>query len=437
MRDLPVAEALAQIHAVLDRVDPNRKALAPEARLRVATNARSLAGRLDALASQLLAEADASHASERATGTPTSTWLAIDQNLTRREAAGALHRATELAAHPVLGQAAVAGKVGTGQVRAINTVLAGLAPQLSDSQQAQAESLLVGMASSMDSNALGKAAAQVLAKVAPAGADVLLETKLQREAEAAHRNRSLRFWRQDGSVRFEGCLPRLVGEQFITLVDAHAEALRRTAVEARDPLFVNATPEQRRADALAHLLGHAATAKPAPGVGSAKVIVKLDYDKLCKGAAGAGLIGDGIHLSAGELRRVCCDAEVIPVVLGSGSEVLDVGRSRRLVSPGLRAALIFRDDGCVFPGCTAPPSACEAHHIVPWYSGGSTALSNLVLLCHHHHGLVEPRYGLRDQWQVRIGEADRLPEFAPPARHPQAGGWLRHARHRHAERSAA
>ena len=323
---LPVDEALAQVHAVLNRVDPDRAQLAPEARLRAAMTARGLSGRLDALASVLLGEADAARASERATGTPMSTWMAIDQNLTKREAAGALHRAAELAAHPVLGAAAVAGRVSTGQVRAINTVLGGLAPQLDAGQQAQAEQLLVGMADQLDSDALSKAAPQVLARVAPAGANQLLETTLQREAEAAQRNRSLRFWRQGGSVRFEGCLPRVDGEQFITLIDTHGEALRRTAVEARDPLFTAATPEQRRADALIHLLRHAATARPQPGVGAAKVIVKLDYDQLKAGAAGAGVVGDSVQLSAGELRRVCCDAEIIPVVLRGGSEVLDVGR---------------------------------------------------------------------------------------------------------------
>ena len=187
LRDLPVREALARIRAVLDRVNPDRKALAPQDRLFLATAARSLTGRLEALGSLLLAGADRANASERSAGTPTSTWLALDQNLTKREAAGALHRATELAAHPALGAAAVAGRVGTGQVRAINTVLSGLAAQLNDQQQAKAEELLVGLAACMDSDVLGKAAAQVLAKVAPADADEVLETKLQREAEAAHR----------------------------------------------------------------------------------------------------------------------------------------------------------------------------------------------------------------------------------------------------------
>lgn len=425
---VPVEVALASIRAALDSVDPNRSRLAPEAKLRVATTARSLTGRLDVLASLLLAEADAARASERAVSTPTSTWLALEQHVTKREAGGMVLRANELAKRPVLAGAASAGRVNPGQVRAINNVLGGLGPQLDPAQQARAEEILVGLAATLDSDYLSKAAPQVLAQVAPVDADEVLEKKLQREAEEAQRARSLRVWRQGASVRFDGSLPRLEGEQFIALLGAHTEAARRTAVEARDPLYANATPEQRRADAFANLLRFAATAKPQRGVSVAKVIVKLDYDQLRAGASGAGVVGDGSQLSAGELRRVCCDAELVPVVLRGASEVLDVGRARRLVTPAIRTALIARDGGCIFPGCTAPPSACEAHHVVPWERGGPTALSGLVLVCHHHHGLLEPaRYGIRDQWQVRIG-ADHVPEVLPPSRHPQAGEWLRHAR---------
>ena len=35
----------------------------------------------------------------------------------------------------------------------------------------------------------------------------------------------------------------------------------------------------------------------------------------------------GEQLSAAALRRLCCDAEVIPAVLGGAGEVLDVGRT--------------------------------------------------------------------------------------------------------------
>ena len=171
------------------------------------------------------------------------------------------------------------------------------------------------------------------------------------------------------------------------------------------------------------------------GAGTATVIVTLDYDRLAADAAGAGLLGANQQLSAGELRQLCCDAGLIPVVLGGESEVLDVGRSSRLVTPAIRAALIARDGGCVFPGCTVPAQLCEAHHVVPWYLGGRTALDNLVLQCHSDHGLVEPaRHGTRDQWEVRIAE-DGLPEFIPPLRIDPERRPLRHARHQSSARA--
>ena len=67
--------------------------------------------------------------------------------------------------------------------------------------------------------------------------------------------------------------------------------------------------------------------------------------------------------------------------------------------------------------CDLASGGCDAHHIVPWWEGGRTALSNLLLLCRSHHGVLEPaRYGVRDQWTVRIAD-DGLPEFLPPARY--------------------
>ena len=157
------------------------------------------------------------------------------------------------------------------------------------------------------------------------------------------------------------------------------------------------------------------------------MVVTLNYDQLRAGTAGAGLIGDE-PLSAGELRRLCCDADLIPAVLGAASEVLDVGRSCRLVTPAIRTALTLRDGGCIFPGCQAPAIVCDAHHDVPWWAGGVTSLWNTCLLCAQHHALVEPaKYGLRDQWEIRIA-ADGIPEAIPPARIDPHLRPIRHAR---------
>ena len=423
---IPAGEALAEIERLLDRIDTDRSRVDEASRLRCVRLARRVKGRVEALASLLVAEADAAQASMKQAGTRLSSWLGTQEVLSRREAAGAVHQAKNLAGHRVVGEAAAAGRVGTGQARAIGRVLDGLAPRLTAEQQTQAEHLMVELAGHLDADQLARSAAQVLEQVAPDDADELLERTLQREAEEAHRQRSLRFFHEGASVRFDGSLPRVEAERWIAQLDAQSEAQRRTAIEARDPLAEVPTPQQRRADALIALINSARGEGHEPS--AARVLVKLDFDRLRAQAAGAGLIGNDEALSAGDLRRLCCDAELIPVVLGGNSQALDVGRSQRLVTPAMRAALIARDGGCAFPGCDAPPSRCDAHHIVPWYLGGPTALWNLVFLCHSHHGSTEPaRFNNRDQWQVRIAD-DGLPEFLPPARLDPRRTPVRHVR---------
>lgn len=423
---IPAGEALAEIERVLDRIDPDRSNLDGATRLAWVRVARRVRGRVEAMTGLLTAEADRAQASLRSVGTPLESWLGTQEVLSRREAAGALHQARSFGDHRLVGEAAAAGRMGTGQARAIAGVLDSLAPRLSREQQAQAEQMMVDLAGHLDADQLSRSAGRVLELVAPAEAEGLLEHKLQREAEAAHRQRSLRLFHDGASVRFAGSLPRVEGERWISLLDAHEEAQRRTAIEARDPLAEPITPQQRRADALIAMLQ--AAGGVATGPGAARLLVKVDFERLRTDAAGAGVIGDGQQLSAGELRRLCCDAELIPVVLGSASEVLDVGRAERLVTAAMRAALISRDGGCVFPTCDAPPSRCEAHHVVPWYLGGPTALGNLVLLCHRHHPIVEPaRATTRDQWQVRIAD-DGLPEFLPPTRFDPYRRPVRHRR---------
>jgi len=423
---LPASQVLAEVDALLDRVAPREQRMDPADRLALVRLARRVRSRVDALASVVTAEAERTHAAEKAAGTGLSSWIGMGETLSHRETAGALRQARALGSHPVVGEAAVAGRLGTGQVQAITGVLDGLTPQLNSEQVAQAEELLVGWARELDADQLARSVGKVLAAVAPATAAETMEARLQREAEAAHRQRALRFFFEGASVRFDGSLPRLAAEAWIAQLDAMAEQTRRTILERRDPLAETLTPDHRRADALIALIHAGSKGKESWG---GRVVVQLSYDQLLAGVAGAGVVGDGRQLSAGELRRICCDAEIIPVVLGSNSEVLDVGRAVRLVTPAIRTALLVRDRGCVFPGCDAPAARCEAHHIIPWWAGGPTALSNLALLCHTHHPLVEPAHGpLRDQWQLRIAD-DGLPEFTPPVRVDANQRPVRHNRH--------
>jgi hypothetical protein len=129
-------------------------------------------------------------------------------------------------------------------------------------------------------------------------------------------------------------------------------------------------------------------------------------------ARGVGTTADGMELPPGVLRRLACDAEVIPGGLGAQGEVLDVGRLRRLVTTAIWVALVVRDRHCTFPGCTRPQLMCQAHHIIHWANGGNTSLDNLALLCGHHHRAIH-----HTPWEIRLNRDDRRPEFiAPPRR---------------------
>ncbi len=68
-------------------------------------------------------------------------------------------------------------------------------------------------------------------------------------------------------------------------------------------------------------------------------------------------------VTASTVRKIACDADIIPVLLGSEGRILDIGRTSRVFPPHIRKALTARDQGCAFPGCTIPATWCEAHHI--------------------------------------------------------------------------
>lgn len=116
----------------------------------------------------------------------------------------------------------------------------------------------------------------------------------------------------------------------------------------------------------------------------------------------------GEPLSAADARRIACDAGIIPIVLGSQSQPLDVGREERLVTPALRRALIARDGGCVIPGCGAPPGHCDAHHLIHWADGGSTSINNLALVCPPHHRAIH-----RNTWHLTITNGQVQPTRPP------------------------
>jgi hypothetical protein len=102
------------------------------------------------------------------------------------------------------------------------------------------------------------------------------------------------------------------------------------------------------------------------------------------------------RIPADTTRRLCCGADIRTAVVGADGEVLHLGRKHRTATRQQRLALLARDGHtCAIRGCTIPWDQCQAHHITPWHTGGTTDLHNLLHLCTGHHHLVHD-----DGWVV-------------------------------------
>jgi len=431
---LPVGEVLAHVAGLLDRIDPDRSLISDADRLGSVVAARQVTGRLQALLVTLSAEAEQSHAVERATGVPLTSWLPATERATRAETHRLVGQGRDLTRFPALAEATLSGWVGFEQATAISGVLTRLGDDLTGAQTADAERVMIGYAREFDARGLAQLARRLVEVIDPDGADRREATRLERDARSARASRGLSFFSDaHGSTLIRGSLPTVDAEPFVQLIDAYAQRDHRAALDRHDPAVEPLTPAQRRADALVNLVAHHQHASLAPTLAGdrPRIIVTMSYDRLHAGCVAAGVLASGQAISAGDLRRLACDADLLPAVLGGPSEILDLGRSQRLVTPALRQALNLRDRGCTFPGCEAPVGVCHAHHAVPWFDGGTTDLANTALVCPHHHNLVEPsRTGPPGhRWELRVG-ADGIPEVLPPVRVDPARTPRRHQRFR-------
>jgi hypothetical protein len=224
--------------------------------------------------------------------------------------------------------------------------------------------------------------------------------------------------------------------------EAVREKLGGTVGERARGTGERGTPAQEPANAPAGACSEGASGaspcacgEPAPLSGTRaeryQVLIHVDAEALRTdegvGADGAGAVdptprglarlADSTPLSRESARRLSCDAATVRVTRGSEGEVLDIGRRSRTIPPALRRALQVRDGGCRFPGCGL--RFTEGHHVLHWADGGETKLSNLVLLCRHHHRAVhEEGFRLRLEPDGRVRFFDRvgwpLPDVAPP-----------------------
>ncbi|WP_206791917.1 HNH endonuclease signature motif containing protein [Amycolatopsis sp. MtRt-6] len=294
---------------------------------------------------------------------------------------------------PATGVAARAGRLSNPMIDVITNVLAQVPPE----HCVSAETNLLAFAEEAGHKQVAALGARILAHLVPDG-------PAPDDTEPAAPTRELFLRRKrTGIWELSGRFDDETGTRAHALLDALAE--RRTGDDGPD---FRTTP-QRYGDAFSDAIDLALNSPDLPMQAGerAHVMVAVSFEDL-KSGLGKATLGDTGTMTAAEARVHACDAMIIPAVLGDKSEPLNLGRLRRLISAGLRRALFLRDRGCAFPGCHRPPRHCQGHHIRHWADGGPTNLTNLVLMCAHHHRLLH-----RSGWEARIA-TDGLPEFLPP-----------------------
>lgn len=105
------------------------------------------------------------------------------------------------------------------------------------------------------------------------------------------------------------------------------------------------------------------------------------------------MLGHGTPLLPSQLRHLLCDSRIIRTVFAGASTVLDAERASQLYSDDQKNAVLARDGGCTFPGCTDTYQTCDVHHAQECEScHGNTDLNNAVCLCWRHHRYVHTQH---------------------------------------------
>ena len=349
---------------------------------------RSLRAWLDSLQSRLVATM-----SELNSVMP-EVELIRESGLSTSDVRKVMARTETIGSVPVFGEALAIGNVTSAHIDALSSGLKILGEQ-SDKLIERAPELLV-TAQTMTADEFTKFVRRT--------AQTLTDDGGVGRFEKQRRQTFLRHWVDaDGMTNLFGKFDPERGSIVSALLDAGVEAMfhsgdREVPVECDASIEPN---DHRRALALVALLqsrpdsdssGGALRSSLCDRPARAEIVVHIDYELLAGAVSETGL-GDertcrtlnGSELSVETIRRLACEAEIIPLVLDGKSVPLDVGKSKRLATANQRRALAAVHETCAIDGCSVKFSHCEPHHIDYWENGGATDFNNLVPLCSRHH----------------------------------------------------
>ncbi|MFZ2173334.1 MAG: DUF222 domain-containing protein [Rhodococcus sp. (in: high G+C Gram-positive bacteria)] len=336
-----------------------------------------------------------------------------------------------------------AGEIGSGQARAIRSIMRKVPHSVPAADVAAAEAILAGLARKGTPEDVENAGHELPARLDPDG-------NLGDDEDRAVR-RGFTMSRQDAAL-----MSKISGELDPTtraLLDPILAKWARPGMNNPDdpespagdgvrvdPAVLVAaagrdtrTAAQRNHDALTAMFralleaGVLGTHRGLP----ATAIITMTLDQLEEASGGVATTASGGLLPIKEALALAEDAYPVLAVFDHDGRPLHLGRPRRLASVDQRWALIAADRGCTRPGCGAPATMCAVHHVVAWNDQGPTDIDNLALVCDACHGQVYEGAGGWSTTTAPAGSAfaGRTEWIPPPHIDPRQIPRINHRHH--------
>ncbi|MCY4176597.1 MAG: DUF222 domain-containing protein [Acidimicrobiaceae bacterium] len=308
--------------------------------------------------------------------------LAVSAGLSHSEARSQVKTARALRKVPKLRDAVQAGEVPQANARRLAEAIT-----KTGSDAVAGDDSLLGQASSMRPEQFRRAAQRWI--TAQQDDDGASEHARQRA------KRYLRFYDgEDGMVALHGEFDKITGTRIHNRIRHIAEQLLGN--DRKLPKADRRQFAQCMADALDRATAPAVAADGVRSDGGAGWVADITLLAHVDDATGelVAELSDGSRLPPEVLEELSCNARWTGLVYDRSGDAIWRSRSRRTVTDTQWQALLTDYGGCFH--CGAPPSMCQAHHIVPYSKGGETSVKNMVMVCwnchhkiHHHDWFIE------------------------------------------------
>lgn len=387
---------VASLTAALDRLGTTATwSMTPSEQRAVLVDLRRQRARLEELELRVLVSADRDEVGGESGATSTATWLAEATGSTR----GSCFRDVRMARaldedFEATRRSLAAGDIDAERAQVIVHAVTALTDEYDDLPEgthAAAESHLLGLARRYDARILRRLGNRLFEVVCPEAADVVEGRALAEEEERARRLAHLTLHDNgDGTTEGRFRLPTLHAQVLKKALEVLTSP-RRVGQGRQEPVTGTKLPYSTLlGHGFMELLDRHLDVDTLPGSSGSPftVVVTVSLDALQSGL-GVAALETTDRISAGQARRLACEAGIIPMVLGGDSAPLDLGHERRLFSKHQRVALAQRYGGCAAANCDRPPSQTQIHHVDPWHKGGRTDLQRGIPLCGAHHHMAD------------------------------------------------